>query len=217
LNINNLKVGQVIPNYRKLCKLLNINITAGGSSKIAQLKEMSRYLKYHKEGNKFIIDEIYDTLLDKIDGRGSNQGGGHNRKDFPAFLISLEDENKIGVYKITLNNDIYIGSTIVGFRHRFLSHNNINCNSVPFTYQMLQDGATFDIIKICEGLTEPEIRKIENRFIEEYKNNSEWNVINSKSAWSYTEPKQRYKNINIKVKAEDHKSTLKLLKELNLI
>jgi len=41
---------------------------------------MSRYFKYHKEGNKFIID--------KIDGRGSNQGGGHNRKDFPAFLIS---------------------------------------------------------------------------------------------------------------------------------
>jgi len=82
---------------------------------------------------------------------------------------------------------------------------------------MLQDGATFDIIDICEGLTEPEIRKIENRYIEEYKNNSGWNVINSKSAWSYTEPKQRYKNINIKVKVEDHKSTLKLLKELNLI
>ena len=209
-------MGQIIPNYRKLCKILGIKI-ADGSSKACQMKDLERYFKYHKSGNKIIIDEIYLEPLPKIDGRGGNQGGGHNRKDFPNFLISTKDENKIGVYKIILNNDIYIGSTIVGFRHRFLSHNNEKCNSVPFTYDMLKDGAIFDIIEICEGLSEPQIRKIENLYIEEYKKDINWNLINSKSAWSYTEPKQRYKNINIKVKAEDHGKTLKLLKELNLI
>jgi hypothetical protein len=41
----------------------------GGTAKKAQLKEWSRYFKYHKNGYKFIIDEIYNKPLPKQDKR----------------------------------------------------------------------------------------------------------------------------------------------------
>lgn len=68
MNIEELNVGQVIKNYKELCVVLGERIKTG-NGKIAQLKEIERYIKYHKDGNKFVIDEIYDKAKDKEDGR----------------------------------------------------------------------------------------------------------------------------------------------------
>ena len=51
-----------------MCGLLEIEKKAGNSRK-AQLKELERFIKYKKEGNKFIILELYDEPLEIIDGR----------------------------------------------------------------------------------------------------------------------------------------------------
>lgn len=69
MNIENLKEGQVIKNYKELCEILNWK-TTGGTYKKARLKELERYCSYHKEGNKIIIDEIYKDVKEKVDMRG---------------------------------------------------------------------------------------------------------------------------------------------------
>lgn len=69
-NLFKLKDGMVIRNYKEMCDLLDEKTEAGNSKK-AQLREWERFFKYHKEGNKIIIDEIYDEPQEKLDLRGS--------------------------------------------------------------------------------------------------------------------------------------------------
>ena len=53
-----LQKGQVIKNYKELCGLMGWKYYTGGDSKRAQLKELGKLYIYHKQGNKFIIDDI---------------------------------------------------------------------------------------------------------------------------------------------------------------
>lgn len=73
MNLDNLQIGQTIKNYKELCGLLDCKVSAGDSKK-AQLKELERHVKYHKEGNKFIIDKIFEKPKDKQDNRKNNKG-----------------------------------------------------------------------------------------------------------------------------------------------
>ncbi|MBS5955172.1 MAG: hypothetical protein KIB53_15295, partial [Paraclostridium bifermentans] len=68
MKFENLKEKIVIKNYKELCSLLEIKVTSGKSKKI-QLEDLERFCEYHKEGNKFVIDEIFETPLPKVDGR----------------------------------------------------------------------------------------------------------------------------------------------------
>ena len=68
-NYNNLEVGQTYKSYRQLCDTLGAKVEAGNSKK-AQLREWECYFLYRKQGNKFIIDEIYEIPLDKEETRG---------------------------------------------------------------------------------------------------------------------------------------------------
>lgn len=68
MNIDNITEGLIVKNYKEMCSLLNQTVK-GGDSKKAQLKEWSTYFNYEKDGNKFVIKEIYDTQLEKEDGR----------------------------------------------------------------------------------------------------------------------------------------------------
>lgn len=75
MRISNLQQGMILKNYKELCKVLEIPVKAGGDSKKAQFKELERYVKYHKEGNKIIIDEILSEVKAKVDNRANNKGG----------------------------------------------------------------------------------------------------------------------------------------------
>lgn len=77
LNLKKIKIGQVIKNYKGLCKICGWKVKEGNAKK-AQLKELDRYIKYHKDGNKFIIDEIYSTPFAKIENRGKSEGSRNN-------------------------------------------------------------------------------------------------------------------------------------------
>ena len=66
ININNLKEGQTIKNYKELCEILEIKTTTGGS-KVKQLEELQLYCKYHNEGHKYIIDNIVETPVITLD------------------------------------------------------------------------------------------------------------------------------------------------------
>ena len=63
MNLENLSEGQVVKNYKEMCNLLGEEVKKGGNIKKAQVKDWERYFTYHKEGHKFVIDEIYKTPL----------------------------------------------------------------------------------------------------------------------------------------------------------
>jgi len=102
------KTSNTIANYKFLCAILGLKIKTSDSKK-AQLKEMDRYFKYHKDGNKFIIDEIYTETLPKIENRGGN-----NVTEYTKYIENL-----------ILDLLIQGGNTKQGFGRVFLSKNQL--------------------------------------------------------------------------------------------
>ncbi len=68
INTDKLVIGMVLKNYKELCILLGEE-TKTGKAKQLQLKTWKRYFDWEKEGQKFIITDIYDTPLPKEDLR----------------------------------------------------------------------------------------------------------------------------------------------------
>ena len=103
MNIENLEAGQTIKNYKELCSMLEIKVEAGNSKK-AQLKELERFLKYHKEGNKFIIDEIYKEVKEKTDLRnnGNSSVYGDNIKRLLLLLMATSVDNDEVILPISI-------------------------------------------------------------------------------------------------------------------
>lgn len=59
MNLNNLKPGMRIKNYRELCRLMELPIKTG-EAKIKQIKEINEYITYDKDKYAFIIKTIND-------------------------------------------------------------------------------------------------------------------------------------------------------------
>lgn len=64
MNVENLKNGMVIKNYKELCKLIDEPIKNGNSKRI-QMEKLSRLIDFHKEGNKIIIDNVKKLALEE--------------------------------------------------------------------------------------------------------------------------------------------------------
>ena len=92
--------GLIIKNYKVLCEeYLDVQPSAGNTKK-AQLKELERYCEYHKNGNKFVIDKVFDVPKEKEDLRKFN-GGDHNNIDYikyiEALILNLLAEKETGL------------------------------------------------------------------------------------------------------------------------
>jgi hypothetical protein len=124
LKISNLSIGMVVKNYKILCHLLNQEAKTG-KAKQYQLKNFERYFAWEKAGQKFIIMDIYDTPLEKIDLRKLGNNTGHYKTYNGTYNVDAKYNHDKGVYKIQLDNDVYIGSTIMGFRKRYIDHSEI--------------------------------------------------------------------------------------------
>lgn len=88
MDTGKLMKGMVVKNYKLMCELTNEEVKTSNSKK-AQIKEWERYVKFHNEGHKFIVDEIYTKPLEKEDGRATsnimkniNQGN-YSKEMFP--------------------------------------------------------------------------------------------------------------------------------------
>jgi len=58
LNVANVNNGDIIKTYKQLCSLLEIK-PCGGDSKKAQIKKMNELFSFERQGNAFLIKEIY--------------------------------------------------------------------------------------------------------------------------------------------------------------
>lgn len=92
-------------------------------------------------------------------------------------MLIINIIKKTGVYKIQLNNMVYIGSTIRGFRERFNKHINAN-TMMPHTKKLLDDGGAFEILWIANNNeSESYIRHKEQFYIDYYIKNG-YDIIN---------------------------------------
>ena len=73
-------------NWKEICEIMNWS-TTGGNTKKKYLKQLDAMCKYHKEGNKIVIDEIYSKQKKVQDNRENN--GANKYKEY--FHTCLED------------------------------------------------------------------------------------------------------------------------------
>lgn len=210
MNLNNIYVGMVVKNYKVMCELLNEKIKRGKSRQL-QIKDWTRYFTFKQDVHKLIVVDIFDTPLGKIDMRGKAEGI-RNNKEIPQFKIPNELWKSSGIYAITLNNDIYIGSTNAGFRKRFFNHRSKFNKFV--TKQMIDNGAIFEILEITNDLPESELRQLEQSYYNSFKNNKKWNVVNSQNPFKIKlSKKYRIKKMTLdKIKKPKYKK-ISVLKE----
>lgn len=221
MNVDKLKEGQIIKNYKELCGLLEIKVEAGNSKK-AQLKELERFAKYHKEGNKFIIDEVYSDIKEKVDGRFNNGNKGEfygEYKHYNSFNVSEKTYKGKGIYIIKNNeNDVYIGSTIIGFRKRFQQHHRGGAKYMRHTYDLLHNGGTFSILHDMSDVEDVElIRMVESEIIKLYLLDPRYNVINKYESSISFGNKYKKKLKNIKISEDNYYEAIQLLVKKGLL
>jgi hypothetical protein len=213
---NKLKEGMKIKNYKQLCELIEEEVK-GGNSKILQIKEIERYVCLKKRGIKYTVQEIYETPRPKQRKTSTK---------YKNFTIPEEHWKSGGVYIIQLENKVYIGSTVVGFRKRFYAH-MYKTKALPEVFEILQQGATISVLHLMTDEDEPAIRKIEQEYIDLYTKDSKYAVLNIKETHSYTEPKPKAKPKpksktrenkyrHIKINKKDYKRVVELLNENNI-
>lgn len=90
INLNNIKPGMTIKNYKELCTLLDEPIKAGKGKKY-QLIDFERYFECTKEGHKYIITKIFDEPKPKADHKIYGQ---YIEKLILDLLIQQQEINK---------------------------------------------------------------------------------------------------------------------------
>ena len=64
IDISKLIVGAVIKNYKELCGILGEKVLDGKSKKL-QIENWKRFFNFERQGNKYIIKDVYATPLAK--------------------------------------------------------------------------------------------------------------------------------------------------------
>lgn len=122
MNIDKVYAGKTFKNYNVLCEELGWEVKKGTDSRKAQIKELERYCKFHKEGNKFYIDEVYNEALPKQDGRGKSKGSRNNNSVYRDYiqvlvldLLSRCKDGKLTISKTKLLTTIEMTNENYGY------------------------------------------------------------------------------------------------------
>ncbi|WP_406542436.1 hypothetical protein [Clostridium ljungdahlii] len=164
MNTSKLELNKEYKNYKVLCIILEEKIKNGKSKKL-QLQDWSRYFKYHKIGNKFIIDEIYDTPKEKIDNRKGHSGKNKNSRNNCIYggsvdiILSYYFKNTSNaiIYKTTNQLAVQAGLINRNYSSAFSNKHNFFKYSTKDTE--LNSTAGFDFFSFCKGSLKDIIRK----------------------------------------------------------
>lgn len=216
MDLSNLHVGDIIKNYRCLCDILKEPIFSGNSKKY-QLNRFNTYFKWERCGQKYIIIEIYDAQIKKSHKLNHL---GHYRVGDNTYCVNKKLNQCKGVYIIQLKSDVYIGSTIQGFRHRYTQHYQNSLGLMPHTQYMLLSGGKFSILWIAANdSTENDIREKEQYYINQYDKDPYYNLINRNTKVDipkYRSKKLHERNRRLIIKEKDYSKLLRLCKENNI-
>ena len=108
---------RIYKNWKEICEVMDWK-TIGGTYKKARLKELETLCKYHKEANKFVIDEIYTEAKEKVDNRKNNGNNGHSTSKF-SEIEKLIRTNLIMKYYNDSNTVVHLtaGQLVAGNRN----------------------------------------------------------------------------------------------------
>ena len=87
MNLNNIKNGDIFKNWKEFCNAVNIECKKSNNRK-GDERKLSSLGEWHKEGQKVIIDKIYDIPKEIKDGRRNNKGSSNQHSKYK----SLEDQ-----------------------------------------------------------------------------------------------------------------------------
>ena len=115
-------------NWKEICEAMEWK-TICGNYKKARLKDLGSMCKYHKEGQKIVIDEIYENPIEKNDNRKNN--GGHNTSKLPE-IQRLIVYNLVNYYDI--DEDIYmsIGEMVGGAANKDIDEEGIELYTADY-------------------------------------------------------------------------------------
>lgn len=221
---------------KELCKILGIKpetlkkIVKAKTLEERAVKQGYKIVKTEKIGRKVYYDllEIFDkNNLDRISKQYRNNATKRRKYiDIDNFDVPVFMEDMPGVYKIQLDNYIYIGSTKQDYCRRYLGHMNKK-HSIPIrsfiydgikiknTYDMLMNGGVFSPVYAMEEESEHEIRLMEEQFIEDYKLLN-YNVVNIGKVAIKGRRNKPIKFKNIKIKEEDYENVINILESNNI-
>ena len=157
MDISSLEVGQIIKNYKVLCEILEITPSAGNTKK-AQFKELERYINYEKQGQKFIVKEIYNEIKEKVDMRSvikedDKRHDGNNNIYGEDIKVRAKIYTINGLSAHADRKDILSWmSTMQGLHHIYLIHGEVDKMEIfkPYIKERLE--AKVHIVKPKEAI-----------------------------------------------------------------
>ena len=72
----------IYKNWKELCEEVGWNPKNRGNYKQARLKELDTICRWHKDGNKIVITEIFGELSEETDKRANNGNNGHSTSKY---------------------------------------------------------------------------------------------------------------------------------------
>ena len=196
-------------NWKEVCVAMNWKEVRGNTKK-KYLKELNSLCEYIKEGNKYIITNIYNKPKEIEDKRKNRE----STLDYSQFKVEKEIERDSGVYMIKLNNFIYIGET-VDFKRRFRQHKMDYGRLMPYTKKLIEEGGEFYVLHNTNGIIdEILLQMLEYEYIKYFRENTNYIVINERKSINIEE----YYNIKppiikkkIYVSSEDYEFAIAVL------
>ena len=196
----------------EFCPLFNLEYKVG-KAKDLQLNQLGQYMDISKENRKIRLNKIYDdNEIQIIENQRYYERLNNlsiDKDRYKCFNINKADCHKAGVYKIQLENIIYVGQT-KDFQKRFKQHWD---KGIYGTRELLKNGAIFSIVKIEYDYNKR--MEYELALIHKYLNNKEYDCINKIGIIKQKSKKEKYKTI--KVKEKNYEKVLEILKDGDLL
>lgn len=132
MNLNNINNGDIFKNWKAFCEAVEIECKKSNNRK-GDERKLSSLCEWHKEGQKVIIDKIYDEPKEIEDGRGGNRGSSNQKSKYEGILTKKEVKGEFDgyyVYAFIIENKImYVGK---GCRARALNSRSLRFNKTDY-------------------------------------------------------------------------------------
>lgn len=126
MNVSILELNKKYKNYKELCEVLDEPIK-GGKSKQLQLQDWERYFKYTKQGNGFIVTEIYAEPKEKVSNRGKSKNSHGNNNKFAKYTDILIENFLHKSQARKHESIIYITNNCLGQEIKMVNFNYRTC------------------------------------------------------------------------------------------